>query len=87
MGDTQRPIPDRLGDQQEQAKHLTRTGNGPTVENESELLAQVHGNPDMAGFYTGPELADEAPAGPADDEAVDQGAAAVDETGEGGESA
>ncbi|MET9096254.1 hypothetical protein ABZX72_29665 [Streptomyces cyaneofuscatus] len=58
MDDMARPTPERLGDQEEQAAHLVRTGNGPTVDNEGELLAQVHGAPDMAGFYTGPGLAD-----------------------------
>lgn len=57
MGDT-RPIPERLGDQHEQAQHLTETGNGPTVEGEPELLAEVYGAPDMAGFYVGPGFAD-----------------------------
>ncbi|MFG3140750.1 hypothetical protein ACGFZA_31665 [Streptomyces sp. NPDC048211] len=57
MGD-ERPIPERLGDQHEQAQHLRRTGNGPTVDNEAELLAAVHGTPDMAGFYVGPGFVD-----------------------------
>ncbi|MFJ8855229.1 hypothetical protein [Streptomyces sp. NPDC102437] len=82
MGDTARPIPDRLGDQYEQAQHLTRTGNGPTVDDEQALLATQHGTPDMAGYYTGPELADqddaEVPLDVADSAAVD--------TGDGGES-
>ncbi|MFB6875657.1 hypothetical protein [Streptomyces sp. NPDC056323] len=55
----ERPVPDRLGDQAEQAQHLTRTGNGPTVDDEQALLAAQHGTPDMAGYYTGPELADQ----------------------------
>ncbi|MFJ3587545.1 hypothetical protein ACIQUY_29185 [Streptomyces sp. NPDC090231] len=79
MGD-ERPIPERLGDQHEQAQHLRRTGNGPTVENETALLAAQHGAPDMAGYYTGPELVDQ------DDEPavpVDQDDAPAD----GGESA
>jgi hypothetical protein len=59
MGDTERPIPERLGDQHEQAQHLTRTGNGPTVEDEQRLLAEQYGAPDMAGFYSGPDLADQ----------------------------
>ncbi|MGW4300439.1 hypothetical protein ACWEHT_11740 [Streptomyces sp. NPDC004646] len=57
MGETERPIPERLGDQHEQAQHLTRTGNGPTVDTEGELLAEAYGAPDMSGFYTGPALA------------------------------
>ncbi|MFE9300509.1 hypothetical protein [Streptomyces sp. NPDC006856] len=80
MGDTDRPIPERIDDQEEQAQHLVRTGNGPTVDDEQALLAQVHGAPDMAGFYPGPEVA-------VDDD-VDQDAAADDEqTPKGGASA
>jgi hypothetical protein len=79
MGDTERPIPERLGDQHEQAQHLTRTGNGPTVSNEAELLAQVHGPADMAGFYVGPGLVD----GLTADEPVDQDDAAADEPADG----
>ncbi|MFE9810718.1 hypothetical protein [Streptomyces sp. NPDC005548] len=75
MGDTERPIPERLGDQHEQALHLTRTGNGPTVDNEAELLAQVHGPADMAGFYVGPGFVD----GLSADEPADQDEAAADE--------
>ncbi|MFM9637592.1 hypothetical protein [Streptomyces turgidiscabies] len=87
MGDTERPIPERLGDQHEQAQHLTRTGNGPTVENEEALLAAVHGSPDMAGFYTGPELAvDQDADEPAEDTAAADQDAAADTAG-GGESA
>ncbi|MEW1867054.1 hypothetical protein AB0420_02450 [Streptomyces caelestis] len=69
MGDTERPIPEREGDQEEQAQHLTRTGNGPTVDGESELLAERHGRPDMSGVYSGPELVDQDDAEPADDTA------------------
>jgi hypothetical protein len=58
MGDTERPIPERLGDQEEQAAHLTRTGNGPTVEDEQRLLAEQYGPPDMSGHYVGPGTAD-----------------------------
>lgn len=57
MSETERPIPERLGDQEEQERHLTQTGNGPTVENEEALLAEVFGQADTAGFFTGPELA------------------------------
>lgn len=71
MGDV-RPIPERLGDQHEQAQHLTRTGNGPTVDGEAELLAEVYGAPDMAGFYTGPELADDEPVDQDDEAAADE---------------
>ncbi|MGW7197557.1 hypothetical protein [Streptomyces chryseus] len=85
MGDTDRPIPERLGDQEEQAQHLVRTGNGPTVDDEQDLLAQVHGAPDMAGFYTAPEVAVDEPAEVVDD---DQGEAAEgDDTSKGGASA
>lgn len=83
MGDT-RPIPERLEDQIDQAQHLTRTGNGPTIENEAELLAAAHGPADMAGFYTGPELA-------VDDQDEDDVAPTADDapadTADGGESA
>jgi hypothetical protein len=84
MGDTERPIPERLGDQEAQAAHLVRTGNGPTVDGEAELLAEVHGPADMAGFYSAPDGADEA-AEPAED--VDQDAAAEGDTAKGGASA
>jgi hypothetical protein len=86
MGDTERPIPDRLADQHEQAQHLTRTGNGPTVPNEEELLAEVHGAPDMAGFYAGPELVEDEPAADSEGDGSGQDTAAAD-TAEGGESA
>ncbi|MCX4969389.1 hypothetical protein OHA98_42040 [Streptomyces sp. NBC_00654] len=87
MGDTERPIPERLGDQDEQALHLVRTGNGPTVDDEAALLAQVHGAPDMAGFYTGPETGvDEAADEPAEDVA-DQDAPTDGDTAKGGASA
>lgn len=86
MGDT-RPIPERLGDQHEQAQHLTRTGNGPTVDNEAALLAEVYGAPDMAGFFSGPELAvdQDAPEPAEDIEAPGQDAA--DDIADGGEPA
>lgn len=86
MGDMERPIPERLEDQHVQAQHLTRTGNGPTVSNEAELLAAVHGNPDMAGYYTGPELTVDEPVG--EGESVDQDdAATAADTADGGDSA
>ncbi|MEV5911054.1 hypothetical protein AB0M00_19400 [Streptomyces chartreusis] len=85
MGDTARPIPERLGDQEAQAQHLVRTGNGPTVDNESELLAEVHGPADMAGYHTGPELADQDDVDDSEPAAEDDAPAA--ETAEGGESA
>ncbi|MEU6668995.1 hypothetical protein [Streptomyces sp. NPDC046727] len=55
MGDTARPIPERLGDQHEQARHLSQTGNGPTVANEAQLLAEQYGPADGAGFHSAPE--------------------------------
>ncbi|MFI9600317.1 hypothetical protein ACIHCX_10630 [Streptomyces sp. NPDC052043] len=88
MGDTARPIPDRLGDQHEQAQHLTSTGNGPTVDDEQRLLAEQFGAPDMSGVYTGPELVDQddEPEAAAD-EPADEGDAPAADTAEGGESA
>ena len=59
MGDTERPIPERDGDQEAQAQQLVRTGNGPTVDNESELLAEQYGPADMAGYHSLPEPADQ----------------------------
>ncbi|RRQ79411.1 hypothetical protein CQW39_09725 [Streptomyces griseofuscus] len=85
MGDTARPTPERLGDQEEQAAHLVRTGNGPTVEDEQRLLAEQFGAPDMAGFFTGPETVVDQ-----DDEpeaAVGEGDAPAADTAKGGESA
>lgn len=82
MGDTERPVPERLGDQDEQAAHLVRTGNGPTVENEQELLAEQYGPADMAGYHTGSDAAvddqDDEP-GQADEPAVDDAPAADDD--------
>ncbi|MGW2742384.1 hypothetical protein [Streptomyces sp. NPDC001450] len=88
MGDT-RPIPERLGDQEEQAAHLVRTGNGPTVDDEQRLLAEAFGPADMAGFHTGPELVVEGdePADEGEVEAADQGAAPAADSAKGGESA
>lgn len=90
MGDTERPAPERLGDQDEQAAHLTRTGNGPTVEDEAALLEAAYGPADMAGHYTGGEAegaeltgADDEP----DAEDGDQAEAAADDTTAGGASA
>lgn len=92
MGDTERPIPERLGDQAEQAQHLTRTGNGPTVPHEEELLAEQYGAPDMAGHYVGPGIIDgvaatpqdqdDAPAAPEPPDKDDAPAAAGAEGGE-----
>ncbi|WP_405911376.1 hypothetical protein OG529_04460 [Streptomyces longwoodensis] len=88
MGDTDRPIPERLGDQEEQAAHLVRTGNGPTVDNEQQLLAEQFGPADMSGYFTGPERVDAAPAAEDDGDNGDQAAAAdSSETPKGGASA
>jgi hypothetical protein len=53
MGDTARPVEGRP-DQVEQAHLITRTGNGPTVEDEVELLAAEYGPADMAGVFSRP---------------------------------
>ncbi|BDH04914.1 hypothetical protein [Streptomyces seoulensis] len=95
MGDTERPIPERLGDQVEQAEHLTRTGNGPTVADEEELLAAHYGPPDMAGHYVGRGFLDGIAAAPDDHqgdvpappEPADQDEAPAAPAAEGGESA
>lgn len=91
MGDTERPIPERDGDQEEQARHLVRTGNGPTVENEVELLAEQYGPADMAGYHTGSDVAvddqDDEPE-QADEPAVEDDApAAADDDQDGGATA
>lgn len=89
MGDTERLIPERLGDQETQAAHLVHTGNGPTVEGEQQLLAEVYGAPDMAGFYSGPEVVvdqDDEPEAAAD-EPADEGTAPADDAAKGGKSA
>ncbi|MFE9624304.1 hypothetical protein [Streptomyces sp. NPDC006527] len=87
MGDTERPIPERLGDQDDQAQHLTRTGNGPTVDEESELLAEQFGTPDMAGHYTGPETGGDQDAAAEDVDGDQDAAAEGDNTPKGGASA
>ncbi|MFF3190567.1 hypothetical protein [Streptomyces misionensis] len=87
MGDTERPIPERLGDQHEQAAHLVRTGNGPTVEDEQRLLAEQYGAPDMAGHYVGPGLADGLAADQDDKPAAEGEPAPAEGTAKGGESA
>lgn len=90
MGDD-RPIPDRLEDQTEQAQHLVRTGNGPTVDDEQRLLAAEHGTPDMAGVYTRPgipaEDADQDDEQPTADAPVSEQPTAPAEDTEGGEPA
>ena len=93
MGDTERPIPERLGDQHEQAQHLVRTGNGPTVDDEQRLLAEQFGPADMSGFHPGPEVSvdepvDEPEAGDQGDaEPADEGDAPAADTSKGGKSA
>ncbi|MGW7248809.1 hypothetical protein [Streptomyces decoyicus] len=71
MGQEERPVEGRP-DQEEQARLIRRTGNGPTVENEAELLHGRFGAPDMAGvFHTSDAGASAADPGtePAADEA------------------
>lgn len=51
MGDIERPVEGRH-DQVEQSHLIRRTGNGPTVPNESELLAAEYGPADMAGVFS-----------------------------------
>lgn len=87
MGDTERPIPERLGDQDEQARHLVRTGNGPTVDDEQRLLTEAYGAPDMAGVYVGPGFADGLAVDQVDEPAVEGDAAPAADTAEGGETA
>ncbi|MEU7338721.1 peptidoglycan-binding protein [Streptomyces sp. NPDC007074] len=53
-----RPIEDDIT-QQRQAALLTSTGNGPTVDNESELLAAEFGPADDRGIYGAPVVPDE----------------------------
>jgi hypothetical protein len=86
MGDTERPIPERDGDQEAQAQQLVRTGNGPTVDNESELLAEQYGPADMAGFYSRPEPTGQTDE-PAEDDAADESADQDDAAGGGSEGA
>ncbi|EST22763.1 hypothetical protein [Streptomyces niveus] len=52
MGDIERPVEGRP-DQEEQARLIRRTGNGPTVVDEQKLLTARFGAPDMAGTYHG----------------------------------
>lgn len=77
MGDTARPVEGRP-DQEEQARLITRTGNGPTVDTEAELLEAEYGPADMSGVYQGPGK----PAGDVDqdDAAEPAGAPGADET-------
>lgn len=86
MGDTERPVPERLGDQEEQAAHLVRTDNGPTVEDEQQLLAEQYGPADMAGYHTGSDadLGDQAEPGPDDEPAAEDDAPTADDTTEDG---
>jgi hypothetical protein len=52
MGAT-RPLEDDPT-QERQAALLTETGNGPTVDNEADLLADAFGDPDANGVYGAP---------------------------------
>ncbi|WP_431784315.1 hypothetical protein [Streptomyces chumphonensis] len=81
MGDTERPVEGRPEDQDAQAQHLRRTGNGPTEPREAELLRERFGTPDMAGVYIAPEAARE-------DQPEDAGPSepATPEDGKGGKS-
>jgi hypothetical protein len=91
VGDTERPIPERDGDQDEQAAHLVRTGNGPTVDDEQQLLDERYGPADMSGFYTRPERVDQDDAEPdragSTDGAAEAGDAAAADGPKGGTSA
>lgn len=51
MGDIERPVEGRP-DQDEQARLITRTGNGPTVDDEAALLEAEYGPADMAGVFS-----------------------------------
>ncbi|MFJ9468318.1 hypothetical protein [Streptomyces caniferus] len=67
MGQEERPVEGRP-DQEEQARLIRRTGNGPTVENEEALLRERFGAPDMAGvFHTSDADADQDDEAPAAD--------------------
>jgi hypothetical protein len=57
MGDT-RPIEDDIT-QQRQAELLANTGNGPTVDNETDILEDAFGPADDNGVYGPPAAADE----------------------------
>ncbi|MFE2747306.1 hypothetical protein ACFXKX_23760 [Streptomyces scopuliridis] len=67
MGHIERPVEGRP-DQEEQARLIRRTGNGPTVDDEQQLLAARFGAPDMAGTYRGSD---------APGDGVDQGEGAL----------
>ncbi|WP_329032270.1 hypothetical protein OIE71_04815 [Streptomyces sp. NBC_01725] len=62
MGDTERPVEGRP-DQDEQAALIRRTGNGPTVSDEQQLLAARFGPADMAGTFHGSDAPAEADQG------------------------
>lgn len=75
MGQEERPVEGRP-DQEEQARLIRRTGNGPTVENEEALLRERFGPPDMAGvFHTSDAAADQ------DDEPAPDAAPAAEPEG------
>jgi len=57
MGEQARPVEGRP-DQIEQARLITRTGNGPTVDDEQQLLADRFGDPDTTGVYSSTDVPD-----------------------------
>lgn len=57
--DADRPL--AADSQEEQAKNLRDTGNGPTVDNEEELLREEFGEPDANGVYGAPAERGEGP--------------------------
>ncbi|MEV8394842.1 MULTISPECIES: hypothetical protein [unclassified Streptomyces] len=79
MSQTERPVEGRP-DQEEQARLIVRTGNGPTVDNETELLREQYGAPDMAGVFRATDPSADQDDEPAASEASESGT-------EGGESA
>ena len=53
MGEEARPLldDDDVQDQEEQRRQLRETSEGPSVENEEELLAEMFGPPNADGIY------------------------------------
>ncbi|GGX01841.1 hypothetical protein [Streptomyces chryseus] len=64
MSKTARPV-EGEPDQEQQAQLIRPTGNGPTVDDEQQLLAARFGDPDMSGVYRGSDA-------PADDDQDDE---------------
>lgn len=58
MGKEARPLLDDSQDQEAQRRLLRDTGNGATVENEEELLAELFGPPNADGVYGAPDGGD-----------------------------